>query len=451
MALLTLNFNENFIYILIYWILDLIYHLLNSLNEKFFEMTKDKVQNEYMLVILLNLSDLLSVFLVLYIRHSFKRPKEKIKFENLLEKENGKIEKENTIKDNFLRNESKSTALIYEQTITPTLQKNFFKKIILIAILDYISRSTSWISYAITKPDPNRICFNLQSNIASTIDTIIRYAFSIYILKFVVYKHRLFAIILITIGFVIVIINDFFLLTYVYFEKNLKTTLSYAAIVAIKSFTLPLEDTMIKQIFLQNHIYPVNMQFDKGIFEFILILIITPILFFSFKLHLEFSSEMVLQVTLAMIFYTLAAFVKAYILLKIIYCYSSQSVSFLLIIQSFAGIMLRLTKIFETNYGTLYSKCLILIVEFIGISMILIAALIYDEIIIINKFRLNENVSSKITYRGELEMRRLGSFDSQISDNQSILSNENNERLTLNNDDIDADNIIEHSSRKMSH
>ena len=78
MALLTLNFNENFIYILIYWILDLIYHLLNSLNEKFFEMTKDKVQNEYMLVILLNLSDLLSVFLVLYIRHSFKRPKEKI-------------------------------------------------------------------------------------------------------------------------------------------------------------------------------------------------------------------------------------------------------------------------------------------------------------------------------------------------------------------------------------
>ena len=78
MALLTLNFNENFIYVLIYWILDLIYHLLNSLNEKFFEMTKDKVQNEYMLVILLNLSDLLSVFLVLYIRHSFKRPKEKI-------------------------------------------------------------------------------------------------------------------------------------------------------------------------------------------------------------------------------------------------------------------------------------------------------------------------------------------------------------------------------------
>lgn len=66
MALLTLNFNENFIYVLIYWILDLIYHLLNSLNEKFFEMTKDKVQNEYMLVILLNLSDLLSVFLVLY-------------------------------------------------------------------------------------------------------------------------------------------------------------------------------------------------------------------------------------------------------------------------------------------------------------------------------------------------------------------------------------------------
>ena len=66
MALLTLNFNENFIYILIYWILDLIYHLLNSLNEKFFEMTKDKVQNEYMLIILLNLSDLLSVFLVLY-------------------------------------------------------------------------------------------------------------------------------------------------------------------------------------------------------------------------------------------------------------------------------------------------------------------------------------------------------------------------------------------------
>ena len=78
MAILTFKKNKNFIYAIIYWILEIIFRLVSNLKKDFFKMSSDSVQNEYMFVILLNLADLLSIFLVLYIKHSSKREIEKI-------------------------------------------------------------------------------------------------------------------------------------------------------------------------------------------------------------------------------------------------------------------------------------------------------------------------------------------------------------------------------------
>ena len=54
--------------------------------------------------------------------------------------------------------------LIYEKSTT-TLNKNFYKKLIIIVILDYISRSSYWISYSISKVEPTKISHTLQRNI----------------------------------------------------------------------------------------------------------------------------------------------------------------------------------------------------------------------------------------------------------------------------------------------
>ena len=99
-------------------------------------------------------------------------------------------------------------------------------------------------------------------------------------------------------------------------EYDILETILYTLIVSITAFLYPYEDTFVKQIFSQDYLYPANMQFDRGIIEMLLLLVLTPILFFSFKQKLEFNFDII--VTTTMIFYTLTAFLKAYILLKII-------------------------------------------------------------------------------------------------------------------------------------
>ena len=78
MSFIKLNFNKNFKYIVIYWILEIALNLTRNLKREYFILIKeDNVQNEYMSVIISNISDLLSGFLYLYIRIASKSPKKK--------------------------------------------------------------------------------------------------------------------------------------------------------------------------------------------------------------------------------------------------------------------------------------------------------------------------------------------------------------------------------------
>ena len=79
MSLLTWNFNKNFIYVIIYWILEIIYQIIFTKNSKFLKMTKDYIQNEFIFVILCNILDLLSGFFILYSKCESKSKKLKMK------------------------------------------------------------------------------------------------------------------------------------------------------------------------------------------------------------------------------------------------------------------------------------------------------------------------------------------------------------------------------------
>ena len=51
MSLLTWNFDKNFIYVIIYWALEIILRIFLILKEEYFKMSKNIVHNEYMFVI----------------------------------------------------------------------------------------------------------------------------------------------------------------------------------------------------------------------------------------------------------------------------------------------------------------------------------------------------------------------------------------------------------------
>ena len=258
-----------------------------------------------------------------------------------------------------------------------------------------------------------------------------RYIFSVFILKVIVYKHRTFSMVTIGIGLIIFMINDILLMFFDNLNNyNIGKYFFYTAIASISGITYPLEDTFMKQIFSEEYLYPANMQFYRAIVELILISIITPILFFSFNIDLKFNTENISLVIPTTIFSALAAFIKAFITLKIIYHYSSQSVSFLRISQSFSGSITKLINIFTNEISNDKWKICLIILEIISILIILFASLVYDEIIIINKCELNKNVKLGIINRGESEVKNINLLresnldDSQFVDNESIDINE---------------------------
>ena len=393
MPLITWNFDKNFIYVIIYWVLEIIFRIFIFLKQDFFKMTKENIHNQYIFVMLNILVDLLAGFFVLYIKCESKSKKI--------------IKKEKTTQ----------SELIY--TKLNKLKKNFFIKLIIIVILDYISRSRTWISFAITKADSEKISHTFKNNIRITLDIIMRYIFSVFILKIVVYKHRIFSMFTIGIGFALLIINDIILIFCEPSSYGIGKTLIFTGIASISGFICPLQDTFVKQIFSEDYLYPANFQFYRGIAESILIAIITPILAFSFKIKLRIFYENLYIAIPSIIISTLATFVKSFITIKIIYHYSSQSVSFLLISQSFGCSITRFIETFKNGIDDKW-KIIFIFLEIISILIILFASLVYDEIIIINKWRLNENVKLGIINRGELDTFNMDIVgDSQFGDNNS--------------------------------
>ena len=148
----------------------------------------------------------------------------------------------------------------------------------------------------------------------------------------------------------------------------------------------------------------------------LIIIVITPILFYAFNQELVFELEAsVILIIFTLIIYTLLELVKAYILLNIIYHFSSQSVSFLIISQIFGGSLYEIIRIATDDNPINNNDIIFIVLEIIGIFFILCAALVYDEVIIINKCKLNENVRLRIIGRSEtdMEMNTLEGLPSQ--------------------------------------
>ena len=298
------------------------------------------------------------------------------------------------------------------------------------------------MAYAITKAKREEVSHQLQKDLLNTVDIFMRYIFSIFILKVVFHKHRLFSIYLIAGSFIVLLISDFF---YVGLDEklNLVVTLGYVGIIAFRAVSYPLVDTFIRQLFEDNYILPDSLMFIKSLIQVVSVAIITPILYYSFgvQLDIHFGTENIIII----IVYILAHFVKQYFLLKIIYHFSAQSASFLVISESVSGSITGIIDFFKDEDKQFFD-IFFLIIEFLAILLIAFATLTYDEIIIIHKCGLDENTKGGIINRAQDEMIKLNDIvddsdfdnkrdssmrDSGGSDNQND-NRESNAELSIN-------------------
>ena len=382
------NCEHFFVYFIFYWILELLFRLPFTTLDEYFTFNDNMAKNEYIFLIAFNIADILSGFLVWITKHSSKGLKE---FEEIKTKEN-----------------NNKISLIYESKDL-FIKTNYWQKIIIISFLDFISRSLFWIAYTINdtnKEENKKICHIFQKDMTISVDIFMRYIFSKFILKMKMFKHRIFSIIVMGIGFVILLIDD--ILLFLDNDFNLGLSLSFTGILTLRGIVFPLEHTLIKQIFSDFYLLPQHIQFLRGLIEMGITIVVTIIVVFSLDIKLDYDFDAVKIIFI--ILFTFAACAKAFILLRIIYIFSAQSVSFLLISETLGMSLCAIITIivqYDNNEIVNSLDFAFISLEFIGVFLILFSTLVYDEIIVLNKWNLNENVKEAINERIHKEMKSM--------------------------------------------
>ena len=377
MSFFSFNFNLNLIYVLIYWLFNISLQLLIDYKyEELFRLSKKNyAENEYIYIIFIIISNLLNGFLIIYVNCSTKK--------------RSKVENTN------------NTKLIYRDPLKYR-NRQFFLKLILISSIELFNLLSYFIFFSLFRDAKNdEVAHKGEKDIISFFDIIMRYIFSIFILKTKVYKHHLWSIYAIIIGFILIVPFD--IMQFIS-EKDKNTVYSFIfiGISSLRSIFYPLLGTLIKTIYRDYYILPENLLFLMGIIESILIIIITLILFFSnvLKFELTFTFWNVFM----SIIYTLINFIRQYIVAKIIYLFSSQSVSFLIISKSIAVGIKGIIDFFQSEEKNKVEFSFALIFGIISIFIIIMGTLVYDEIVIVNKFGLNLNVKRGIHERALTEV-----------------------------------------------
>jgi len=165
--------------------------------------------------------------------------------------------------------------------------------------------------------------------------------------------------------------------------------------------------------YIDNYILPEHLMLLKSLGGLLILLIITPILYFTIWINDDDSftivSDLTNMITLIII-YVSASFIKQYLLLKVIYYFSSQSVSFLLISESITGSITEIINFFSSGDSD-YANIIFLTIDIIIILLTSFGTLVYNEIIVIKKWGLDKNVAREITTRALQEVDKIKILD----------------------------------------
>ena len=368
MPLVSFVCHKNYFYFLIYWVLEISVAIIKNYYYDDFEdiELESNLQNEYIDLVSLNVADLLAGFLVMYTISSISKKK---------------------IKTQISKVEIK---LIYNN---PFYKKKKVFLLVLISILDLFSRSVYLLFYLIVKPEA--IFDRFQMDWIVGIDILMRYLFSRLILKTKLYKHHFWSIIISIIGFIFMSSIDF--ITIVDNEDyKFSTKIWYLLFILPRAIFFPLEDAINKILLSDDFLLPHSLMFDRGLIEFPILLIFSLILFLTKKLKISYKdSENIKYMLLIKIAQTIVLSVKAFCLMQAIYIYTSQYVSFLVISETFGGTLNLFINILfsDDDYPDIYKHTFVIIAEIICVIIIIFGTLMYNEMIIVNKFGLQENTN----------------------------------------------------------
>ena len=402
MAFITICYFKAYYYLISFWILDLSISIVKDiyLLEEIDDLEHLK-GIEFVYIACLNISDLLAGFLVLY-----TKIRSKTKRQTIEEQEKKEKEKEN---------QSNKKKISYELIYNDTSMRNYkYGYIFLVSLLEFIARSTNLLFILIFNAGPIRPG---QVNWLISLDIMGRIFFSRLILRKKVYKHHIFSLILIIIGLFSMSICAFNSISENGFDRW-----PYFIFVAVRNLIFPLEDVICKILLTDDFLLPHYLMFLRGFFNFFMVLIMGLSLIIPGKINFSYFSAfeggMLMQVLMKVVF-TIFSFWKSFCLLKVIDIFSPQHVAFLK--SAFS-----LYQLIECRYK---AKDNLFLTIFDGVFLIVIifATLMFNEMMIINKWGLNKNTKVGFLKKEQQEIQeiRAANESDEESDNEDNYSSKN--------------------------
>ena len=200
----------------------------------------------------------------------------------------------------------------------------------------------------------------------------------------------------------------------------------YYLIIFPKYILFPIADA-INEIILNNHFFfPQHLMFIRGVFEFFILFILCSILriigIIDFRIFIKENPKILYQILLRLS-YIIISFFRTFFLMKVIYLYDSQHVSFLIITFTFTNFIKG--NIFDGDNTQRNDKNykIYFILGIISLLIIFLGVLIYNEILIINVCGLNEYTKKGFEEKIENDFASINRY--------SIMSENNDERESV--------------------
>jgi len=255
------------------------------------------------------------------------------------------------------------------------------------------------------------------------IDITSRFLFCRYILNTYFYRHHIASMIVNSVVFLVICFIDIRNII-VKSDDELKSyqIIIFGIVLVIQTIAYSLEDVLNKIALTRDNITPYSLLFYKGLFQ-VPLLIITTLLILIYKendnnvfqifLNCE-SKEFILIKRSVFIFFNI---IRSICLVQVIDNFSSQYLSILKALESlFFFIYFFIYDIIKLKeYFKLYEK-IILIISFI---ILVLTSLVYNEIVVLNIFGLQDYTQHGLDVLAEKDLRDAITETSEITSEQS--------------------------------
>ena len=412
MALISCNLYKGYFFIIVYWFAEMMRAIFRIIfikriknREIFRKQEKYIVENELVNLISLNLADLLAGILVLITK----------------------------IRMRSFNYNKKSKSIIKINKINPSLIYNELSKIkhkiyliILISILDYLARSLKFLATLTNKPRLK----TRQTDWMLSFDIITRIFLCIIILKIKVQKHHKFAIILCLIGFILMSISD--IMSIKKRNKNYSDIIIYILIIFPKSILFPIEDVINKILLTNDYLLPHSLIFRRGIYQLGFSLILIPFLYFKNVIHFDYYNELQkINIIIYSILFIIISFIRNLCLMNVIYIFNMHYVSFLLAIIIFDDTIRQFFEEDNIYDFTQIKGIMFFIFDIIALLIISLGTLVFNEMIVINAYGLNDKTKEGLLIEEQLE--NVNNFESFYfaEEDEEITNNTEKDNQTI--------------------